>query len=220
MNAFEEIFFKKYIPEGQEIRGIVHIHPIDILWKIFLYMFMGVFVPSYFYILSTRIQELVPFYILEIWLLLVFIKIIYEIFDWYNDVWILTNSGVVSLEWSFLKTNTQTLGFDNIEWIEVAKNGIFDSLFKKWDLVIHKIGSDEFVLKNAHKPYISIDEIESISNEYEQMWNEEPDHRLSVIMDALGGVVENYLEKQDTKQFDRDDFMHEYEKQKDTIDMR
>jgi hypothetical protein len=52
---------------------------------------------------------------LEIYLFIIYIKIIYDIFDWYNDVWIITDSGVVDLDWSIFKTKMSTIDFDNIE---------------------------------------------------------------------------------------------------------
>lgn len=218
MNSFEEHFFAKYVPEWQKIRGIVHIHWLDIIGKILIGLFLWAFIPSYLYILSERLRDLVPFIALEVLLFLVFIKVVYDIFDWYNDVWIITDHGVVSLERALFKTTTQTLWFNNIEGIEVEKNGIIDSLFRKWDLVIHKIWSDTFILPNANRPYISIDLIESIKEE--SMQESEPDHRLSLIMDALWGVVDNYLDKKDKNKQKDDDFMWEYEVDENTIDLR
>ena len=62
--------------------------------------------PSVFYYYSISIQKIVPFYALEILLIIVFIKTIYDIFDWYNDVWIITDCSVIWLERSLLKENS------------------------------------------------------------------------------------------------------------------
>lgn len=219
MNKFEENFFLKYIPEWQEIKWVIHIHWLDIIGKIFLWLSLWLFIPSYLYILSQRVQDIIPFYILESLLIIVFIKIIYDIFDWYNDVWIITNEWVVSLERALLKTTTQTLWFSNIEWLEVEKKWILDTLFQKWDLIIHKIWSDTFILKNANKPYKSIDLIEQIEAEREETLDEHDD-RFSLIMDALWWVVENFLDKKETETQKVKNHIQEYEYDKDSIDLR
>jgi hypothetical protein len=74
----------------------------------------------YFY--SELIQNLIPFYALEIVLILVYIKTIYEVFNWYNDAWIITNTSVISLQWALFKTDTMSVDFDKIEGMEVEQD--------------------------------------------------------------------------------------------------
>lgn len=76
-------------------------------------------------------QELVPFLWFEVFLLLVFVKIFYDIFNWYNDVWLITNEAIYDLEWSLLKTRLESVKFESIEGIEVEKDRIWDTLFNK-----------------------------------------------------------------------------------------
>ena len=42
MNRFEENFFLKYIPEGQEMKGIIHEHWIRIVDNLILWLGLGV----------------------------------------------------------------------------------------------------------------------------------------------------------------------------------
>jgi hypothetical protein len=44
-----------------------------------------------------------------------FIKIIYNVFDWYNDVWILTEDGVTELDWKLFSNNTVSVRYKSIE---------------------------------------------------------------------------------------------------------
>lgn len=165
MNKFEESFFKKYISEWNEIRWIIHIHFIDIAGKIFLWLGMWALLPSFFFYYSERIKELVPFYALETLLIIVFIKIIYDIFDWYNDVWIITDSWVTQLNRSLFKTDTTSVEYDKIEWLEVLQDWIIDKILIKWSIVIHKIWDDSFRLENSFQPYKSVDLIEEVNNQ-------------------------------------------------------
>jgi hypothetical protein len=72
-------------------------------------------IPAFIYYQSERLQENIPFYILEILLFFVFLKIVYELFNWYNDVWIITDNAVYDIEWSLLKTRVESIHHDNIE---------------------------------------------------------------------------------------------------------
>lgn len=149
-------------------------------------------IPSFIYILfSERIQGLIPFVFLEIFLVLVFLKIFYELFNWYNDVWIITDEAIYDLEWSLLKTKVESIHLESIEGIEIDKHRIWDSIFNKGDIVIHKFGAETVAILNAYNPYKSVDIISSylLGNDAK----EEKQDNFDRIMDALSGVVSNYL---------------------------
>jgi hypothetical protein len=92
MNKFEKEFFKKYIPESQEILGVVHVHFMVIFDRIFLLLIFGFLLPSFLLYNSELFRSFAPFYIYELIFFLVFLKIIFDIFDWYNDAWVVTDS--------------------------------------------------------------------------------------------------------------------------------
>ncbi len=189
--SYQESFFWKYIPEGQEIQAIVHQHFFVIIGKLILRFAFWVFIPCFLYYNSFMIQDSVPFYWLELWLIFVFIKMFYDIFNWYNDAWILTNEAIYDLEWSLLKTNLEFVRYENIEGIEIDKNRIWDSIFNKWDIVIHKFGDETIVIENAFSPYKAADMIEPLLFP-------EPDEkkdRFELIMNTLWDVVDDYLDK-------------------------
>ena len=197
MNTFEKNFFVKYIPEWQEIQGVIHQHFIKIVGHLSLWIWLGVLLPSFLYYYSINIQSLLPYIFIEIYLYILFIKIIYDIFDWYNDVWIITDDGIINLDWALFSTDMTTLKYENIEWIEVQQDGIIDTILNKWDLIVHKIWDDEFNLKDAILPYKSVDLIEEISNKEDP--NEKED-KFEKIMETLWWVVEDYLERKDITQ--------------------
>ncbi len=184
-------FFKKYIPEWQQIQAIVHEHVFVILGKLILWMSFWVFIPVFLYYHSFAIQWAIPFYILEILLIFVFIKVIYDIFNWYNDAWIITDDGIYDLEWSLLKTNLESVRYDSIEGIEIDKHRIWDTIFNKWDILIHKFGEETLVIENAFSPYKAVDQIEPFLFPKP----EEKEDRFELLMHTLGDVVEDYLDK-------------------------
>ena len=195
MNNFDKIFFKKYIPEWNEILGIVHGHFIIILNKIITNITILFLLPSFIYYKSLLLQENIDFLYFEIYLFCTFVKLIYDIFDWYNDVWIITNTWVVDLEWSFLSSNNVSLKFDNIEWVEVDQSWIWDSVLWKWNLIIHKIWEWDFTLKDASNPYKAVDMIEEFStmNFDEDDETEEDEDRFEEVISILSDVIKNHL---------------------------
>lgn len=220
MNKFEKKFFLKYTPEWQEIKWIIHEHWIVIVKILFVWISLWALIPSFLYYNSIKIREIVPFYYLEWLLILIFIKVIYEVFNWYNDVWIITNAWVVDLDWALFNTDMKTVKYDNIEWVEVEQIGIWDTILNKWDVIIHKIWDDSFVLENAIIPYAAIDEIERISNEQSNSWEQD---RFDIIMDALWWVVENYLKNQEWDIIDDEESLNlikKIESKDSTIDLR
>jgi hypothetical protein len=223
MNSFDYKFFEKYTPEWQEIQHIVHQHWINIIWKVFFWMFLFVLIPVFIYYFSYRAKDLIPFMYFEIYLFIVYIKIIYDIFDWYNDVWIITDSWVVDLDWSLFKTNMSTIDFDNMEWMEVEQNSFVDKILKKWDLIIHKIWDDSFVLPDCLSPYDALNKVEHIKHHhYEEEDNPETD-RFDMVMDTLWGVVENYLKREfpvDDADVRKKENIDEYKKSSNSIDLR
>lgn len=223
MNKFELSFFEKYIPEWQEILWMIHIHFIEIINKIFLWLSMWAIFPSLLYYYSDRLKTLVPFYYLEWFLIIIFIKIVYEIFNWYNDVWIITNTWVIWLQWALFKTTTESVTFEKMEWLEVVQWWFNDKLLKKWDLIIHKFWDDNLVLINAMNPYKWVNLIEELSKNAQDLIDSYEDDKFNLIMNALWWVVENYLwNKTDITDEDEKliEFISEIKNTDWTIDLR
>ena len=140
---------------------------------------------------------------------------------------------MIELDWALLSTNTVSVKYESIEWIEIVQDGVWDTIFSKWKLVIHKIwGWDNFILENAALPYDAIDEIETISreqrlhNEEDEDYEEEPHFNKSqynMLIEALSWVVEQYMEnswykKDDTKE--KEEVIQKVKKKRGTIDIR
>lgn len=209
MNKFDQYFFKKFVPESSTIKWVIHEHIIVILDRLIVELSFFVFLPSFLYYYSDRFRELIPFVFFEWFLILIFFKIMYDIIDWYNDVWIITDDGVVDLDWKLFDTNAESVNYDNIEWIEIEQSGIWDMILRKWNIVIHKIWSDHFRLDNATVPYEAVDEIDRAAKWIHNLWNENTQKEpinMEIIAEALSGVVWEYLDRQwiKTKKKDED----------------
>lgn len=206
MNSFDENFYKKFIPEWQEILYVLHSHPILVIKKLFVVIVLFLIIPICFYYYSPTIHTKIPFYYFERYLFFLYFKIIYDLLNWYNDSWIITDSSVIALDWSIWKTKTESINFENIEWLWVEENWFLDKILKKWTLVIHKEWDEEFILEECINPYKAIDLIEEISSEDEQ--EEEKtnltDERFNKILETLSDVIWEWVKPENKKNLNLD----------------
>ncbi len=214
-------FYEKHIPEGQRIEAIIHQHWLTVMDSFILWLSFWALIPSFLYYQSERIRDLIPFYYLETLLFFVFLKIVYELYNWYYDVWIVTDTAVYDLEWSLLKTKLESIHHENIEWLEVDKHRIWDNIFNKWDIIIHKFGEEELAIYNAYAPYKSVEIIEQFIHPSDEDGEQD---RFDMIMDTLWGVVTEYLDKHGLKEkYDNPDYQDDWNLNQDdeyTIDVR
>lgn len=204
-------FYQKHLPEGQKIEAIIHQHWLVVMDSFILWLSFWALIPSFLYYQSERIRDMIPFFVIEILLALVFLKILYELYNWHNDVWIVTDTAVYDLEWSLFKTNIESVHHENIEGLEVDKNRIWDSIFNKGDIIIHKFWDEEIAIYNAYAPYKSVNIIEQFIHPEEE---EEEQDKFDMIMDALSGVVSEHLKKHGVWEYqEEEDNWIEVEKQ-------
>ena len=223
MNTFDQKFFAKYVPEWQEIHEIIHSHPLNIIWLLFIWISLWVFLPTFMYYFSEWIRNIIPFIVLEIYLYFLYILLIYKIFDRYNDAWIITEKWVTELNWKLFKTKMQTIEYEDIEWMEVSENWPLDKLLKKWDLIIHKIWNESFALHNSISPYKGLDIIESLKNNANN--NEYEEKKLDLIINTLSWVMEEYLDrkvwkKKDNNDEDLNEYINKYKNKNETLNLR
>jgi hypothetical protein len=93
---------------------VIHKHYIEILGKVIFWLSI-VLIPTFLYYYSIAFQTILPFYIIKYFLVLVYMKLIYSIFDWYADVWIVTDDGITDLRWSLLRSHMNNVSFPNVE---------------------------------------------------------------------------------------------------------
>lgn len=223
MNSYDTSFFKKYLPDETEILGVIHRHIVLIIDRIFLFLIWGAVLPSFIYYQSLRIQELIPFHFFEIYLLLLFIKIVYDIFNWYNDVWVITKDTLYDIRWSLLKSSAESVNYENIEWIEVEQNGLWDKAIWKGNLVVHMHWQDSLRINDIADPFTT----SNMLSEYTHKEEVEPEKdRFELILETLNGVVNEYLDRRWLRQtekaasLDTQEYIKEIEEVEGTIDLR
>lgn len=197
MNKFEKEFFKKYISEQEEVLWVIHKHFVLIIDNILIYLIFWFLLPVFLLYNSIFFQELLSFYYFEIFFLIIFWKIIFDIFDWYNDSWIVTNSWIVSVTWWLFDVKTLSIKYENIEWIEIIQDWFFDTILKNWRIVLHKIWSDSVIMEKSFLPYDTLNLIEDqIKENEEDEHNQEEEEnvdKFDLLIHTLSWIVEDYM---------------------------
>lgn len=200
MNKFDQAFFSKYVSGETQILEIAHKHFITIIGTISLNYFFWVLIPTFLYYNFLFLQQYIPFFVLEIFIICIFLKNIYDIFNWYNDAWIITTDGVVELDWELFSANATSVKFSSIEWLELVQWGFVDTIFWKWDIVIHKIWwENNFRLKDGAKVYEVVELIDDLQKKVKKKHKKSDSSQnvgnYDMVIKALWEVVEWYLWK-------------------------
>lgn len=200
MNQFDTLYFQKYLGEDDELLFVCHRHPILIIDNIMLWCFFGGVLPIFFYLQNTfGLQAIIDQSWLELFLLFIYFTIIYQVFDWYNDVWVITNKGIIDITWNIFSGSRNYLSYDAAHGIEVKSHSFFDSILNKGDIHIHlPENTQQFFLPDASNPQAIVEYIHAVIEEIEAGRHEEPeDDRkpFELLLDTLTDMVKEHLEK-------------------------
>lgn len=198
INYFDEIFFSNYLNDEDEVLDVCHKHISTILDTMVIYSFFWVILPTFFYYNNSfKVWEIIPsFFYYEIYLFIIYIVLIYKVFDWYNDVWIITNKWIVDLDWKFMRTDLVYIDYNDVKWIEIREESIIDWLLGKWYITIH-LQSDwaVFALEDAKNPKEVRECIQWILEEKERGKKEKDKDISERLLSTMKAMVKEHLEK-------------------------
>ncbi len=196
MNYFDQLFFEKYLREGEELYFVCHRHPLLIVDRIILTLFVGLALPTFFYYNdSFSFKTLVPFLYFETYAVALYFFLIYKIFDWYNDVWIITNLWVVDIDWDVFARHIIYIDYSDIKGSEIQSSSFLDSIFNKGDIILYTVGDkDDFVLEWAESPHDIADHIKETIHELAEKKKAKDKAPMEVLLHTLTEVVRDHLE--------------------------
>ncbi|MDD2566294.1 MAG: PH domain-containing protein [Candidatus Gracilibacteria bacterium] len=198
INYFDEIFFSHFIKqEDDEVLDICHRHVITILDTIIVGLFFGVILPAFlYYNNSFASQGIIPFIFFETYLFVVYIILIYKIFDWYNDVWIITDKGIIDLDWKFFNKNIIYIDYNDVKGIGVTQNSAWDGILNKGEIEIHTQGEGaNFGLNDAANPGAIVGYIQGILEDREKEKKDKDKTFNEKLLSTLRSVVKEHLDK-------------------------
>jgi hypothetical protein len=152
MNNFDNLFFRAYIWADSDVRKVYHKHVFVIIEDVILWIFFWLLIPGFLYsqdIFSLR-SSLIPIYS-YVYMFVIYAILMYKLFDWYVDVWIMTESMIVSMRWKWFSSDILYIPYKKIEGIEIRTRSWWAALLGMSDVVVKLAWGDEFMLTHARK---------------------------------------------------------------------
>lgn len=195
MNNFDNLFFRTYIGADSEIKKVFHRHVFVILEDVILWLFFALCIPFFLYSQDIfSLQELIPRIYIYLYLFAIYSLLMYKLFDWYVDVWIMTESTIVDMRWRWFSATILYIPYEKIEWIQVRTRSWWAALLGMSDVVVKLPGWEEFTLFSARNPTTIIEYIQEVGKW--KHWNHaDGDDRepFDILVDTLSDVVKWHL---------------------------
>ncbi len=183
-------FFGEYLEKGEHIHAVAHTSIITV-WKALLRVAtLGFFIPGILFLFFP--QLLIP---VLIWMGIGFFRLLYELYEWYYDVLLITNTSVLYIKSeSLFDVTTNRVEYHMIEGVSYAIKGFWQTIFNFGNIMVEKVGAGTpVVLKNASSPA----HIERLMLKYQEEYISHrnfQDH--NTLKDLLSGMVRRHM-KQD-----------------------
>jgi hypothetical protein len=141
--------FARFLDDGEKVLHVAHRHISIFLYKSFKAFFFGLAIPTVLYFLFPNL--LIAWII---WGGVGLFGIIYHFLDWYFDVWLLTNSGIIDIERNgFFDITTTKIEYHMLEGVSYTVKGFWRTIFNFGEITVDKLGGkNSIVLEDAIKP--------------------------------------------------------------------
>ena len=145
------------------------------------------------------------------YLFLIYGIIIYKLFDWYNDVWIATDVGLIDIDWGLFSENVVYVEYEKIEGIELRTRTFFDAILWVSDVNIRLASGGQFILHAAYKSKEIVHFIQWIQKwgghhaEKSSHWSKDDALSFEILMETLSEVVKKHMHRRG-----KDDLTEEY----------
>lgn len=151
MKKIRDHFFKDYLEEGERILDVAHTHIIRFKISASKVSFFGIILPIAIYLLFPVRQV---FLVGLVWVTVGGLAMIYKFVDWYFDVWLLTNIGVIAIHRNGLfDVTTQKVDYHMITDVTYSVKGVLQTLFNFGDITLDRMSANVvMVLKDAANP--------------------------------------------------------------------
>lgn len=142
-------FFRRYLDDGEEILHVAHKHLLVLKVASAKATFFGILVPTFLYWIFPA-----GAFFWAIWVIVGVGALIYHYLDWYFDVWLLTNVGIIDLEREgFFDFTSTRVDYHMIEGISYTVKGFLRTVFNYGVITVDKLGTQTSVsLEDAANP--------------------------------------------------------------------
>jgi len=180
---FSHLLFKSHLEEDEKIFEILHRHPYVYFRDSFKVLFFGVLIPVAGYFVFPQL-----IFIFFVWAVIGLIGMMYHFLDWYFDVWIITDLGVIDIEVNgMFDKNAKRVEYTAIDALGYKINGIMATILNFGDVTIDTMGTHmSLILKEAPHPK----SIEKLVVKYQEKSVEDSSfHDHEALKDMLAGMI-------------------------------
>jgi len=185
--GISDLLFKSHLEEDEKILEVLHRHSYVYFRDSFKTLFFGMILPVLGYLIFPSL-----IFVFFVWLVIGFFGMVYHFLDWYYDVWIITNFGVIDIEVNgIFDKNAKRVEYTAIDALGYKINGVVATLLNFGDVTIDTMGTHmSLVLKEAPNPK----KIEKLVVKYQERFVEESsfqDHE--ALKDMLAGMIAYHM---------------------------
>ena len=132
----DRILFRSHLQPNEKLVYVVHSHWFAAYKPVVKVSFFGMLIPALFF---AMFPTLLALYIFGSWFVLGFLRFLYEVMDWYFDVLLVTNHGVIDLDWNgvFDKSSSR-VDYETIAGVAWEKSGVLANVFNFGNLTLDK----------------------------------------------------------------------------------
>ncbi|MFH1546829.1 MAG: hypothetical protein ABIE14_05655 [Patescibacteria group bacterium] len=184
----DRIIFASHLQEGEKLVYVVHSHWFAAYKPVCKVGFFGMLVPALFF---AMFPTQISLWIFGAWFALGFLRFIREVMDWYFDVLLVTNQGVIDLDWrGVFDKSSLRVDYDVIVTISFEKIGFWASLLNFGDFTIQNYGDLKLDLPMAARPQRAENEIMEAKEKYTRARGLEDE---KVLKEILSGMVKRHM---------------------------
>ena len=190
ISRIDKWYVKKYLEDWE----LVYKHWIEFVLTFIKWFIIWIIIPIFFMWLYPDMS----LYLIG-WMFFVLLMWLYDFFDWYLDVLILTDMNLIHAEWNwFFKSFATRIWYDTIWTVWFDKKSVLSSVFDYWDLIIDN-GWEQIVFVNTTNPKKAEFQIIDAKNKYMWIWwdsdSDTPTMDKQWLKDLLSEIVAEEISK-------------------------
>lgn len=199
--SVRDYLFSDYLEDEEEIVYVAHRHIFVLFRDLFGVIILHGVLTGFFWLFFPQLLL-----VYAIWVFIGLVRTFFIFLDWYYDSWLLTNMGIISVEWTgYFDRTSARVEYPSIEGVTYSIKGIMQTVFNFGDVTLAKFGGPTTMdIKEANNPKRVEKNVLKYQEKYMTSKNFQDQEVLKQLLSDL--VVEHVkkhglpeIEKEDTK---------------------
>ena len=188
-----DLLFSKYVDKGERIKYVAHTHYLGMAKPMLKNFLFGFLLPALIYVLFPNL-----IFLCILFFTFFALKTIYNYFDWFFDAWVVTNLGVIDIEWNgIFNRSSSKIEYNAVEGVTVSVPGFWATLFNFGNIYLETPSQTKIDLPMCMNP----SQVESKILRYRESYlHERSLSDESMLRDILSAMVARHVEKYGTEQ--------------------